>query len=233
MTTLPTARTVFLSPTEHDLKRILPDAIYSSLCEANGCDILALTSRGFLGIQRKTLADLEQSFRDGRLSVQIAQLHASTILCTRLVVIELDRTRITTDGKGFIDSSLTVAGLRTLAFKLFLNDAHYIESSNIGDTCSIIEGFASYLERDRADLLIRPKPGGNAWGTRSNRDWGVHILQSFPGIGPRTAGLIYDTLGVPFKWTVTEKDLTAIPGIGRTTAQRLLSALGEGESAPA
>jgi ERCC4-type nuclease len=232
MPTLPTVRTIYLSPTEHDLKRVLPNAIYSSVCEPNGCDILATTSLGFVGIQRKTLVDLEASLRDGRFSVQLAQIRSSSILCLRVVIIELDRTRTTTDGKGFVDSSLTVSALRSIGCKLFLNGTHMVESRNLQDTCNIIEGLADYVERDRADALVRPKPTGNAWGTRSNRDWGIHVLQSFPGIGPRHAGLIYDRYGVPLKWVVTETDLRSIPGIGKIIAKRLISSLTEPDAAP-
>jgi predicted flap endonuclease-1-like 5' DNA nuclease len=37
--------------------------------------------------------------------------------------------------------------------------------------------------------------------------------------------LIYDTYGVPFKWSITEKDLTSIPGIGKVIAKRLIASL--------
>ena len=220
-----TARSIFLSPTEHDLKKVLPDAIYSSVCEANGCDIITPTSFGLAGFQRKTLVDLESSLRDGRFALQLAQIRSSTALSFRFLILELDRARTTTDGHRFLDSTLRPESLRTVALKLFLNDTLLIECASISETVAVIERTGSYIDTNGRDRLQRPKPSGNAWGTRSSRDWGIHILQSFPGIGPRTAGLIYDAFGIPFKWTVTEKDLTAIPGIGKVIARRLLDAL--------
>jgi len=227
MPTLPPARTIFLSPTEHDLQKVLPNATYSPLCESNGCDIIVPTSRGLAGFQRKTLADLESSLRDGRFAMQLAQQRSSTALAWRFVILELDRNRRTTDGKHFTDSSLTPESVATIGLKLFFNDAHLIESANVQTTVDRIERTVSYIESDGADRLSRPKPDSGPWGTRSNRDWGIHILQSFPGVGPRTAGLIYDTFGVPLKWTVGEKQLTSIVGVGKVIARRLLETLGE------
>ena len=218
-------RIVYLSPTEHDLKLTIPQSLYSSLCEANGCDILVITSRGCVGFQRKTLGDLEVSLRDGRFALQLAQIRSSQLLRYRFVILELDRNRITTDGRHFTDSSLTPESLRTVAFKLFFNDTLLIESRNLSDTVDLINRSADYVERDGADHLLRPKPSTTAWGTRSNRDWGIHLLQSFPGIGPRTAGVIYDSYGLPLQWTVSEKDLTQLPGVGKVIAKRLIAAL--------
>jgi ERCC4-type nuclease len=225
MTISPNARTIYLSPTEHDLAKVLPDAINSPLCEANGCDIFTVTSRGLLGWQRKTVADLEASLRDGRFHYQLAQIRSSSILAYRFLILEIDRRRTTTDGRRLIDSSLTVDGIRTVAVKCFLNDTLLIESAHIGETVAILETVSRYVEVGGGDRLYRPKPGGNAWGTRSSRDWAIHLLQSFPGIGPTTAAAIYDGLGVPFHWSVTEKDLTSIPGVGKVTARRLIDAL--------
>lgn len=228
MTTSSPARTIYLSPTEHDLKSLIPDAIYSSVCEANGCDVITPTRHGLIGFQRKTLPDLESSLRDGRFALQLAQLRSSPALISRFVILELDRNRRTTDGRSFLDSSLTSQSLTTIGLKLFFNDTHLIECPDIQSTIALIGRVADYLESDGRDRLTRPKPSGNAWGTRSNRDWGIHVLQSFPGIGPRTAGLIYDAFGLPLTWSVTEKDLTSIPGVGKVIAKRLIAALVRG-----
>ena len=228
MPTSSPARTIYLSPTEHDLQKVLPDATYSALCEANGCDIFTVTSVGLLGFQRKTVADLESSLRDGRFHYQLAQIRSSSILAERFLILEIDRTRTTTDRQHLIDSTLTTDGLRTVALKCFLNDTLLIESADIGETVTLLEKVSRYIEHGGGDRLIRPKPSGNAWGTRSNRDWGIHVLQSFSGIGPRTAGAIYDAYGIPLHWTVTREQLLAIDGVGKVTADRLLSSLGDG-----
>lgn len=220
------ARIIFLSPTEHDLKKVLPDAIYSSSCEPNGCDIIIPSSRGLIGFQRKTLADLDSSLRDGRFAMQLAQIRSSSALSYRFLILELDRTRRTTDGSHFFESALSTVVVETIGLKLFLNDTYLVESTSIETTVATINRVVEYIESTGADRLNRPKPDSGPWGTRSNRDWGIHILQSFPGIGSTTAGLIYDMFGVPLQWTVTEKDLISIPGIGKVIAKRLLDALG-------
>jgi ERCC4-type nuclease len=227
MTISKAVRFIYLSPTEHDLKKVIPNGVYSSVCEANGCDILAYSNRGFLGFQRKSLADLEASLRDGRFHYQLAQIRSSQLVAFRFVILEIDRTRVTTDRRGFIDSSLTPDGLRTIAIKCFLNDTLLVESAGIGETVAIIDRTATYIDGDGGNRLIRPKPGTDAWGTRSSRDWSIHTLQSFPGVGPTTAAAIYDAYGLPLRWTITRDDLMKIDGVGKVTADRLLLALGD------
>lgn len=159
--------------------------------------------------------------------MQLAQLRSSNALSWRFLILEYDRTRRTTDGSHFLESSLSPQSVETIALKLFCNNTHLVESTSLSATVDLIGRTVDYVERDGPARLSRPKPVSGPWGTRSNRDWGIHLLQSFPGIGSTTAGLIYDTYGVPFKWSITEKDLTSIPGIGKVIARRLLDSLKE------
>ena len=157
--------------------------------------------------------------------MQLAQQRSSAALAWRFLILELDRSRRTTDGRNFLDSALTTEHLATVGLKLFLNDSLLIESTSLEGTIDRIDRTASYIESDGADRLSRPKPDSGPWGTRSNRDWGIHILQSFPGIGPRHAGLIYDRTVSRLSGRLDRIRLTSIPGIGKVIARRLLETL--------
>jgi len=57
------------------------------------------------------------------------------------------------------------------------------------------------------------------------------LLTGLPGIGPERAKAIVEHFGkAPLAWTVSEKELSEVEGIGKTTARRLISVLqGSGE----
>lgn len=58
-------------------------------------------------------------------------------------------------------------------------------------------------------------------------DLGEYILSGFPGIGPERARAIIECFGtLPLKWTVDEKQLSRVEGIGKVTARKLIEALG-------
>jgi len=54
-----------------------------------------------------------------------------------------------------------------------------------------------------------------------------YILTGFPGIGPERARAIIECFGtLPLRWTVDEKQLSRVEGIGKVTARKLIEALG-------
>ncbi len=80
------------------------------------------------------------------------------------------------------------------------------------------------MKADHKGINIRPKPV-TKWGQRNDRDFGVHVIQSFDGIGPGVAGAIFDRYGVPMRWTVTKKDLESVPGVGAKRAAKMWETL--------
>jgi ERCC4-type nuclease len=219
---------IYLSPTEHDLRahlRSIPvEFVNSPICEANGVDVIIPTRVGLVGFQRKRLPDLESSLRDGRLAKELGQIRSSGILRHAGVVAEYDSARITTDGY-YLDTRLSQHQVRNLSLKIQLLGLFWIQSSSVADTYVAINGASEYIASNRADDLYRPKPPTDAWGRRTSKDWCLHILQSFPDIGPRTANAIYEAVGLPLGWLCTRDQLLAIPGVGPKTADALLDAL--------
>jgi ERCC4-type nuclease len=62
----------------------------------------------------------------------------------------------------------------------------------------------------------------------------LHILQGLAGIGPRLATRILEHFqGLPIAWTVTERELTAVRGLGPVRAKRLSESLAGQHCPPA
>jgi Holliday junction resolvasome RuvABC DNA-binding subunit len=80
------------------------------------------------------------------------------------------------------------------------------------------------MKADHKGINIRPKPQ-TKWGSRLDRDWGIHVIQSFDGVGPGVAGAIFDRFGVPMRWTITRKDLESVPGVGPKRAAKMWETL--------
>jgi ERCC4-type nuclease len=85
---------------------------------------------------------------------------------------------------------------------------------------------AKWSEKPEHNSLSKRSNPRSSWGHVENKDWGVHLLQSFEGVGVDKAAAIWDHFGgVPFSWQVTEKELCQVPGIGKTLAQRMINAM--------
>jgi ERCC4-type nuclease len=80
------------------------------------------------------------------------------------------------------------------------------------------------LKADHKGINVRPKPQ-TAWGQVTDRDWGIHVIQSFDGIGPGVAGAIFDRFGVPLRWTVTKQELESVAGVGPKRAAKMWETL--------
>jgi DNA excision repair protein ERCC-4 len=218
---------LLVSPTEHFLhdywRKNGTRFKVSSLCETYGIDILALSTFGTIGFQRKTLSDLQSSLLDGRLYRELGQITSSSLRASFLV-IESPLRR--TSDNALIDSTLTITQLRSIIAKFYLGGVGTIHTDSVADTSQAVSGIVSYLSRGDAERIRRPKTVGDGWGRVNSRQYALFLLQSFPIIGAKTAEAILDHFGkVPLAWTVTEEELLQVPGIGPKTARSLLEVL--------
>ncbi len=214
---------MLIAPSEPAVFRALGS--YSPLCEANGADILFLSQAGMVGIQRKEIHDLVASKRNGLLEKELAKMAA---LDHRVLLIEGDF-RFASNGDSLAvrhgryrqsehDSFETAIQGRgfTLAYTASLEHT----ATRLVQLERYYDNLSSYTAGSR------PKPVPGVWGTRDSRDWAVHLLQSFEGIGVKQAGAIMDHLGkLPLAWTCTAEDLLAVKGIGAKRAAILIEAL--------
>jgi ERCC4-type nuclease len=212
--------TILVSPAEPAaLRKIGPT---SPLPETLGADFLIVTEHGFVGVQRKEVRDLVASIRGDRIARELGQ---SGGLLRMVLIVEGDW------AWDRIGSSRTVPGLLKAQYDGFCLSIQshgwwVLTSETMTDTARLIGQVDSWWQKpNHGSLYQRPKSRA-LWGTHRNREWGVHLLQSFDGIGVDLAGRIYDHFdGVPLRLTCTMADLMVIPGVGKGRAARIMAAL--------
>lgn len=220
---------ILVAPTESDKLKAL--GMSSQLPEAYGADILFSAHDKLIGIQRKAFpSDFLASLYDGRLYKELAQMKALDIA---VLMIE-GRMSWTLDGELVVDrgARFTRSQFRNLCHSIQFNHEVAIEwSDSLDDTLEAVRSLVYWAEKDEHVSLSRRSKCSDSWGTvSSGREWGVHILQSFPGIGPHLAGAIYDHHGgVPLKWAVEKEQLGEVKGLGKLKVESLWNAL-KGES---
>lgn len=217
---------MLVAPTEPPLLRALGKT--SLVPEEYGCDFLfSSTEFGLVGVQRKELSDFVASVLDGRLAKELGMMKR---LGLSLLVLE-GRATWTNDGLATWTSSRWRATqhLGTL-WSIQLSGCWVITSTTVQETSTLISAFTRWTAKPRHIALeSRPGPASDEWGKVGNREWGIHLLQGFRGIGPTNARDIYEHFGsVPLVWTVGLLDLVEVPGIGAVKAERLLDALDDG-----
>lgn len=222
--------TLFIvAPTEPPTIKTLigSDGVVSMLPEHHGCDVVWYVRGVMWGVQRKELKDFIQSVGDGRLAKEIAQMKASGIPMP-MVLIEGkvqwnndDTLKWNSRGQTF-----TKAQWRGILWSIRSEGIHIDFTSSMLDTVEYIQTLARWSEKDKHQSIMRRPTPGNYWGKATNEDYAVHLLQGFDGVGiDRAKAIVRHFGGVPLDWTVTEKELMQVPGLGKVLAQRLLAAL--------
>lgn len=200
----------------------------SSLTERYGVDFLWRTRGTYWGIQRKAVPDFLASMRDGRVTREVAQMR--TKVSMPMLVIE-GRMEWSMDGQLLgTRYDITRDQWRALMFSLASQGVTVETTHTPAQTVEFVVAFSRWTEKAKhTSLTARPKLVDAPWGKPGNRDWGVFLLQGFDGIGPEVAGAIYDHFGgLPLEWTVTEKELLAVPGLGKGRVKKLMELLKEG-----
>ena len=214
---------LLISPTEPtEIKRL---GRTSSKPEKYGADILWFAHRLKFGVQRKQFpGDFLASLYDDRLYKEMAQMKA------------LDRGILVLEGYGdWTDDGHLIDRRRFTKRQMFnlINSVAFEHGvpvtrvRNVNETVQAVTSFYAWSEKvDHRSLETRPNPG-SMWGKATSREWQLHVLQSFEGVGPKQAAAILDHFGkVPIRWEVTAKELMEVKGIGKMTAEKLMRALG-------
>lgn len=179
-----------------------------------------------MGVQRKEIGDLISSVRDGRLGRQLVAMKQ-----LELTVLLLEgRPRWTNGGSLLSHENWTRTQHNGLIWSVQSRGVWVNTSDDLTDTIAWLSLFQKWLEKDRSkgsSLETRPK-GRDEFGQEARgRDFGIHLLQSFPGVGREVAGNIVDHFkGVPIAWTVTPEELKGVKGIGKGRANQLVQMLG-------
>jgi len=198
--------------------------------ERNGVDFLwgvggQGRGRGLWGVQRKEVRDLLASLADGRLSRELGQMGR----LTQAVLLIEGRLTWTLDGQlaaAHPGSSISRPAFRALLYSVQARGVWVEYADSLADTAEVLRGLHSRSHKGGASSLAgRPKPTG-LWGTATSRDWAVHVLTSFEGVGPGLAAAILDHFGrLPLAWTVDAAELQQVRGLGKVRAARMVEAL--------
>lgn len=219
---------LLIAPSEPPLIKAL--GTVSSTPEKYGADILwaERAVSGLIGVQRKEVSDLIGSVQDGRLNKEIVQMRA----CHLAFLIVEGHPHWTSDGTLVHRWARWTRGQHYSLLRSVQTRGIVVEyTETTADTVGRIEDIHRWAAKaDHTSLDRRPKPGPDEWGKVTDRGWGLHLLQSVPGIGPKQAELIWDHFGkVPVGLSVTREDLAAIKGLGPKRVDSMFKAFGGNE----
>ena len=223
---------VLIAPTEPPQLRAAGNVNLKT--ETYGADILILPhlslGAGWIGVQRKTVADLIASVPDGRLGQQVTQMAATCLLS--FVCLEGKPTWTNEGelhGQGY-GMRVTKQGWNSVLLTVRSKGVQVVEVANLAGTiafCLELEAWAK--KPGHSGLTGRSGPPKDAWGRRGSREWERHLLQGFQGVGAEIADRIIDHFdGVPLEWSVGVDGLMGVPGVGKKRAKDLIDALNRG-----
>lgn len=213
---------MFVSPAEP--KSLQGLGTYSRLPEEMGVDFLIPCPVGMVGVQRKEIHDLIASRGDGRLARELAQMKQLDI---GILLVE-GRLKWTSDGQlSSARSNWTRSQHHGLLFSIQSAGLWVNSSQDIQDSREYLSALEKWMMKEKHHgIMTRPKPQ-TLWGNRNDRDFGIHLLSGFDGIGPGVAGAIFDRHGVPLRWTITEAELLSVPGVGPKRARKMFKTLND------
>jgi ERCC4-type nuclease len=215
---------MLISPSEPAELRAI--GTVSSLPERYGADILMIPHEswgGWLGVQRKELRDLLASLADGRLGEQVLKMKR----CARSMIVVEGRMKWAAGGELVAENwgrPLTRDAWNGIKWTTTLANGCQVDYvDDLAQMCEYLVALEKWAQKDAHDSLFhRPGPAG-AWGRVGAKDWERHILASLPGIGPKLAGRIIETVGMPLRFGVSAEVLATVPGMGAAKVRRVLA----------
>lgn len=228
---------MLVSPTESPAARTLGSASWRT--EDFGVDFLWAAHGNWWGVQRKALKDLVASVEDGRLSKE--RLQWSELWRCYLIIETGERggaaprtmpndTIVTLGSWG---RPWTGAQLRSLTYSLMDQGVMVVWTADESETLLRVVELEIWSKKDNHHAATtRPAARANVFGERGNREYGVWLLSSLPGVGPEMAGRIWDHFGgLPVRMTCGMDELTKVKGVGKVTAKRIVDVFGGEEKA--
>jgi ERCC4-type nuclease len=215
---------ILVSPAEPAALRALGTT--NSRVESFGVDFLFHSKLwGAVGVQRKELSDLVASVRDGRLVRELAQMK---VLNVAVLLLE-GKVTWSNDGLAMWSPGWTAAQHLGVTLSVQSSGVWIASTGSQDETIKWLSLFTKWVAKEtQGSLSHRPTARGSSlWGSVDNRDYGIHLLQGIDGVGSELAARIWDRWGVPWAWTITEEELTAVDGIGKAKAKKIISALGQ------
>lgn len=211
---------MLVAPTEPVVIRRLGRT--SSMPEKYGVDVFWVANKARCGVQRKEVRDFVASVVDGRLHREVQQMGR---LDVKVLCVE-GAFAWTMDGAWAGPGKWDRFRHRQWLFDLQSRGIWVVESRDTRDTAEVCRELERWARKDRHRAPDR-RPGVNgAWGRATCREFACHLLQGIDGIGPELAEAIVEQFGrAPIGWTVGERELLEVPGLGPKRVRKLVEAL--------
>lgn len=165
-------------------------------------------------IERKRVDDLVHSIFDGRFFNQLSRLSEMTERPMLIIEGDLRSVRNLTSNWRAIEAALLTAVIR-------YNVAIY-NTDDYRHTAEIIKYVAEKLPtsaprvRETLSRLVKPKD-------RDLREWQLYIVQSLPGVGPKTARKLLEKFGsVKGVFNASFSELIRVEGINEEKAEKII-----------
>lgn len=169
-------------------------------------------------VERKSFFDLCASIKDGRLFRQAAQLASSPI--RSMVILE----GTSSDMKAIGMSRKAIQGALITISVLF--GIPLIRSHSPEETAHLLLYVTKQIQNCGSEYTIYPRPFPGKKTVRRKQKIQSHILQGFPGIGPKRAKLLLDKFGTLMAiFNASGKDLAEVPGLGNNSIKKIFNLL--------
>lgn len=164
---------------------------------------------GEVVVERKSAHDFARSLFDGRLFDQARRLTESYPVA--VYIVEGDPLRL----YRYQDK---VKQLTAALVALIIDfNVRVVYSEGPWHTAMIIESLAKRSLQGGRSVTIHKKPK-----LESTREWQLYIVESFPGIGPKTAERILETFGSIERFVnASIVELSKVPGLGEKKAETI------------
>lgn len=225
---------MLISPSESPTFRALGTSTWKA--EEYGADAVWVGRKLLYGVQRKALSDFVASVDDGRLATERLQMFS---LDRAFLILETGE-RGGAAPREMPNTSLAALGaygrpwtgpqLRGVLYGLMADGIQVICTRDEAETIARVVELEAWSKRaDHQSARSRGSCPTDVFGKRDNRQYGVWLLMSLPGVGAKMAGAIWDHFGglpIGLREGVGVKELMAVEGVGKVTAQRVVDVLG-------
>lgn len=228
---------MLVSPSESPAFRALGTSTWRA--EDYGVDVFWVARKRLYGVQRKALKDFIASVDDGRLAKELLQM--SSLDSAYLILETQERgggaPRELPNGQlaslGSYGRPWTGVQLRGVLLGVMQRGIHVLQVKDEEECIARVKELEKWSRKERHESgKGRGTVPVDVFGKRGEREYGVWLLMSLPGVGPEMAGRIWDAFGgVPLRMRegVGVKELMKVPGVGKVTAQRVVDVFGEKE----
>lgn len=227
---------MLISPTESPTFRALGTSSWKA--EEYGVDAFWIARKKMYGVQRKALSDFVASVDDGRLATERLQMFA---LDHAFLVLE------TGERGGAQPREMPGGGLaaltkwarpwtgpqlRGVVYGLMADGIQVMWTRDEAETLERVRELEAWSKKDsHGSARGRGAAPQNVFGERGSREYATWLLRSLPGVGAKMADAIFDHFGglpLALRNGIGIAELTAVPGVGKVTAERIVAVFYEG-----